>query len=661
MPPAYVLDPDSATIQADPDAPRIDFLNAAENTATGSWPQVLVASNFDGANQADAAIATAFYFDEENDEQLHLMTTGEEATFTRALRLPAGTSPEAMVTTDANLDGALDVALALGEEDAVAVYSQITTTKSLTGPLSIALPGTPDALAAGDFSNDLRPDLTVATVVSDTIQFWRSSPEGLLPTSTTLPYPTEGYDAMATGDLDNDGEDDLAALRGAGFITNSTLIYLQNYGTFPISRTLSPETGGFLPHSLTIGDVNSDGRDDLVVTAGGNTPNAYLNLFLQGDTGLITQPVTHTAFHLPSAVVVADINHDGREDVVAVHDAWRSLNVYTQTADLELAPYASIDVPYSSRYRPNAMALADYDGNGSLDVALVGQEAGLTVLTSTLTAPTSTIVSPPEATTVLPGLLTVTGTASSSAVSVEVRLRGGTEWIPATLTGNTWSVEIEMPAGGRPWTIEARAIDADNHYQAPTARRRIRVAHLTYLPVIHKAEALAPDLVGSFSLSPDKRAFEAGEEVLVTVTITNQGTARAAPFWVDLFINPSEAPTVANTLWNHLCALTPCHGIAWGVVDGLDPGESITLTSTEEDYSDGHTIWPGYFVNGTTDLYLYVDVWNPGVATGAAAELDETNNRAELHGLQVSGENPVQALSQQQAEELPPRPALPTE
>lgn len=661
MPPAYGLDPNAPAAQADPDAPAIDFLNAAENTEIGSWPQVLVSGNFDRQNQADVALATALYFDDANDERLHLMATGDgSADFTRAQRLPAGASPEAMVTADVNLDGLPDVALALGEDDTLAVYTQVTATNPLSGPLSLPIPGVPDALAAGDFSDDLRPDLAAVASANDTIHFWHSSVDGLLPSRTSLPYATDGFDALAAGDLDNDGDDDLAALRGAGFITDSTAIFLQDRGEFPIGMTRTPETGGFLPHSLTIGDVNSDGRDDLIVTAGGNTPNAYLNVFIQGDTGLVTQPMTYTAFHLPSAVAVADINHDGREDVVAVHDAWRSLNVYAQSADGELDPYASIDVPYSSRYRPNAMTLADFDGNGSLDVALVGQEAGLTVLTNELTAPTSTIISPPEAATVPAGTLTVTGTASADAETVEVRLRGGTDWVAATLSGNTWRATIDIPSGRELWTIEARAIDADDHVQAPTARRRIRVVHLLYLPIIHAVAPPAPDLIGSFSLSPDKRDFAAGEEVLITVTITNTGTAKAAPFWVDLYINPSVPPTAANTLWNHVCALTPCYGIAWGVVGGLDPGQSITLTSTPDEYSEGHTIWPGYFVNGTTDLYLYVDSWNPGVATGAAAERNEANNRAELHGLQVVGPNPVQAQSRL-PEDLPPRPVLPSD
>ena len=53
-------------------------------------------------------------------------------------------------------------------------------------------------------------------------------------------------------------------------------------------------------------------------------------------------------------------------------------------------------------------------------------------------------------------------------------------------------------------------------------------------------------------------------------------------------------------------------------------------------------IWPGWFAAGTTDLYFYADSFNPGVAVGAVAELDESNNRAELHDLNVAGASPLQ-------------------
>jgi CARDB len=164
-----------------------------------------------------------------------------------------------------------------------------------------------------------------------------------------------------------------------------------------------------------------------------------------------------------------------------------------------------------------------------------------------------------------------------------------------------------------------------------------------FLPVVMQPGAPpdTPDLiVSNIKLTPNKTSFKASDPVVIEVTVTNRGTAAAGGFWVDLFINPSAPPTHANVIWNTSCALTPCYGIAWLVPNGLAPGASITLSSTvaPKDYS----FWPGHFAAGTTDLYVYADSWNPGVATGAVAESDETNNSIHLGGLTVTGPNPQQ-------------------
>jgi CARDB len=149
-----------------------------------------------------------------------------------------------------------------------------------------------------------------------------------------------------------------------------------------------------------------------------------------------------------------------------------------------------------------------------------------------------------------------------------------------------------------------------------------------------------PDLVIiGISLVPSKTAFVAGEGVEVRVTVTNQGTGVATAFWLDLYINPSAPPTAANQIWNTRCGMTPCFGMAWEVTSGLAPGQSVTLSSLS--LPAGYSIWPGYFAAGTTDLYAYADSYNPSVVAGAVAESNETNNRAELHGLSVTGPNPV--------------------
>lgn len=474
MPPAYGAAYGAPSYMSRQPSAQVAYLSPYTTAAVGSWPQVLALADLTGDGYNDAAVATANYFDPANDDKLHVFAHAGNL-IARTQILTAGANPESTLAADLNVDGRADVALALAGEDAVAIYTQTAGSGLVVTPLLQTVAGAPNALASGDFDGDLRPDLAAIAPQSGTIRLWKSNTEGLAPLPFNLPYPTGGYDALAAGDLDNDGDDDLAALRGAGYSSGSVVIYWQENGSFPLSTTLTPESGGYLPHSLAVGDVNGDGRDDLLVTAGGNAPEAYLNVFLQEAGGPAAAPSVYPAYHLPSAVAVGDLNHDGREDVVVLHDAWQTLGVFTQTVSGTLAAYDTAAVPYSDRYRPDALDLADLDGNGGLDVALVDRDHGLVILTNTLTALTAVIHQPAEAAVLSPGAFTVTGATSAGTVKVEARLRGYTDWMTATLAGNSWQVSLTLPVKERAWWIEARALDAQGHFQAPTTRRRIGI------------------------------------------------------------------------------------------------------------------------------------------------------------------------------------------
>ena len=164
---------------------------------------------------------------------------------------------------------------------------------------------------------------------------------------------------------------------------------------------------------------------------------------------------------------------------------------------------------------------------------------------------------------------------------------------------------------------------------------------MLYLPLIIRPESGLPDLVGEISLDPSGSNFDAGDPVQVEALVTNQGIATAGAFWVDFYINPSPAPTAPNLPWQNTCNMSPCYGISWQVSAGLQPGNSVMLTSVPSSYDPEQTVWPGSFAAGTRDLYLYVDSWNPGADVGAVLESDEENNRSSLRNLSVTGANPA--------------------
>jgi hypothetical protein len=181
----------------------------------------------------------------------------------------------------------------------------------------------------------------------------------------------------------------------------------------------------------------------------------------------------------------------------------------------------------------------------------------------------------------------------------------------------------------------------------------------TYIPLVQKA---GTDLVASFTLTPDKPTYTAEEEVLITVTVTNQGNkATDGGFWVDFFFNPQQPPTQANIRWDQEGVYTEgfWYGLVWQVTDVLGPGESVTLVSEasgagsyDQNYSRN---WDGHFLSGTTDLYVFADSWNDeaDVASGAIVEDNETNN-AFHREITVTGSNPA-SLSTTSTAPIPPR------
>ncbi|GIV98405.1 MAG: hypothetical protein KatS3mg057_3062 [Herpetosiphonaceae bacterium] len=216
------------------------------------------------------------------------------------------------------------------------------------------------------------------------------------------------------------------------------------------------------------------------------------------------------------------------------------------------------------------------------------------------------------------------------------------------------SGRVTSSAGGTVTTSAVAmgaASDSDLSNNAVTDLTFITM-YRSFLPLILIHEP-KPDLIGSLSLNPNKLNFSVDEPVEITVIVTNTGSVTAGPFWVDFYINPSTPPTKANMLWSELCTLDPCQGIAWYVTEGLAPGQSVQLTSRS--YSENHSHWSGFFVPGTTDLYIYVDSWNPDSEHGLVQEVNEQNNRAELHGLTVSGVMAAQPALPRAADR-PPRP-----
>jgi hypothetical protein len=135
-----------------------------------------------------------------------------------------------------------------------------------------------------------------------------------------------------------------------------------------------------LTHGVAVGDVNGDSLQDVVVTYGGNSPSSKIGVFLQNRTRTLQPAITYDSYDIPEPVAIADVNNDGRQDVILAHGGWVALGVYLQGRNGSLLPEELYPLPYATHYNPQGLAVGDINDDGLNDVVIADYNNGLVVL-----------------------------------------------------------------------------------------------------------------------------------------------------------------------------------------------------------------------------------------------------------------------------------------
>lgn len=214
----------------------------------------------------------------------------------------------------------------------------------------------PTGLAVGDLNGDGLPDLVVANKDSRVQQIFLGTRGGTFPPGRGFAAP-EATLAVAVGDFDTDGRLDLA------FAANFGLTIWKGDGTGTFRLTQSHVLDAF-PVAMAAADLNRDGTLDLALAD-------YRNgdvILLAGDAqGAFQQRGSVPIGQSPIFVAAAHLDADTNLDLVVVDYDGDALSVQRGSGDGMTFAAAGT---YGLFGAPDAAALADFDLDGDLDVAV---------------------------------------------------------------------------------------------------------------------------------------------------------------------------------------------------------------------------------------------------------------------------------------------------
>jgi hypothetical protein len=330
--------------------------------------------------------------------------SAQSISFSEAANSPVavGSHPASVAVADFNRDGHLDVAVVNASENSVSMFLgdgngaftpasrspfKVNTCVILGVELCNSLP---TAVAVGDFNGDGKLDLAVTNIPLDPLSLLGGAFRGSVGGNVAIllgdgtgnfggpsnfgtggDFPT----SVAVGNFKkrgyNNGKpyNDLAVTN----LNSSQLSILVNDngggGTF--SQVGSPIGVGSRPTSVAVYDFDQDGNDDVAVTTAGN--NA-VEIFMGDGTGKFTANINSPVAvgRGPSALALADFNGDGKMDLAVADLSGSTVSVSLGDGTGTFPTVTDYPVGRS----PSAIAVGDFNQDGKLDLAVANRLNG---------------------------------------------------------------------------------------------------------------------------------------------------------------------------------------------------------------------------------------------------------------------------------------------
>jgi hypothetical protein len=239
-------------------------------------------------------------------------------------------------------------------------------------------------VATADFNSDGKLDLASTNASANSVSVLLGTGSGGFAAANHFPAGTDPR-SVTVADFNNDGNLDLAtankdsyAVRTPPYDVNRVSVMLgDGLGHFaaPVN---APSIYGLYgdPISMAVGDFNRDSKMDLAVTTKDNFDDTggYLNLMLgDGQGGIVGSYLYNLTSGSPTGLAVADLNADGKPDVVTTTDTSFAASVMLGNGDGTLG---SPSLFGTGGQWPRAVTVGDFTSDGIPDLVAIGLGSG---------------------------------------------------------------------------------------------------------------------------------------------------------------------------------------------------------------------------------------------------------------------------------------------
>jgi hypothetical protein len=230
----------------------------------------------------------------------------------------------------------------------------------------------PVSVAIAHLNEDMKPDLAVANQDNSSVSVLMNLGNHAFKTPVTFDvgdYPA----SVIAPDLDHNGTADLAVANNGGH--SVSVFHGNGDGTF-VDAGIYPT--GYAPWTVAAGDLDGDGLLDLVVA---NDGNDTLTVLLQGLDGKFSAAPALATDHQPHAAVALDLNGNGNCDIAVACGATDTVTVMGGNGSGTFVDAGH----YGGIYSPTAMTAADLNNDGWPDLVLTNPDQDPTFVAATYT------------------------------------------------------------------------------------------------------------------------------------------------------------------------------------------------------------------------------------------------------------------------------------